>query len=142
VRRLWTPRWIAVHLGVLVIVSGFLALGWWQINRAAQGNTLSWGYAVQWPVFAAFVVFLWVVEMRRAVRRQDAETTGTTDADTVTAQRDAPVRPATAAVNRRRPRNEAAYDDSGDPTLAEYNHYLSWLNANPQARPADYPGMT
>ena len=129
-----------MHLGVLVLVLGFLALGWWQINRAAQGNTLSWGYAVQWPVFAAFVVWFWIVEMRRAVRSSAAE--GADDGG-LTAQQAAPVRPAAmAAVTRRRPRNEAAYDDSGDPTLAEYNHYLAWLNANPQARPADYPGMT
>ena len=130
-----------MHLGVLVLVSGFLALGWWQINRAAQGNTLSWGYAVQWPVFAAFLVWFWIVEMRRAVQPPAAVETAE-GAGGVTAQEDAPVRLATEAAVTRRRRNEAAYDDSGDPTLAEYNHYLAWLNANPHARPADYPGMT
>ena len=69
-RRLLTWRWIAVHLGVLVLVGGFLALGWWQITRAAGGNKLSFGYAVEWPLFAAFVVAIWVVEVRKALRAQ------------------------------------------------------------------------
>ena len=68
VRRLWTPWWVVVHVAVVVLVVGFLALGWWQIGRAAQGNLLSFGYAVEWPVFAAFVIFVWIVEMRKALR--------------------------------------------------------------------------
>jgi hypothetical protein len=40
-----------------------------------------------------------------------------------------------------RARNEAAYDDRDDPALAEYNHYLAWLNANPHKTPAEYPGQ-
>ncbi len=70
-KGLWTPAWIARHVAALVLTAGFLALGWWQYTRAAEGNALSWGYAFQWPVFAGFVVFLWVREMqveRRAAR--------------------------------------------------------------------------
>ena len=67
-RRLWTPWWIVVHVSVLALVVGFLALGWWQVGRAAQGNLLSFGYAIEWPVFAAFVIFVWIVEMRKALR--------------------------------------------------------------------------
>ena len=69
-RRLWTPWWVVVHVCVVVLVVGFLALGWWQIGRAAQGNLLSFGYAVEWPVFAAFVIFVWIVEMRKATARR------------------------------------------------------------------------
>src|SRR5262249_14783501 len=89
--------------------------------------------------FAAFVVAVWIVEMRKVVRGE------TTEAQVVRADEAVPPAPLGAAdvpqpARRRRPRNEAAYDDSGDPQLAAYNHYLGWLNAHPHATPADYPG--
>jgi DNA-binding transcriptional regulator of glucitol operon len=122
---------VLVHLTVLVLVAGFLALGWWQVNRAAEGNLLSYGYAVEWPVFAAFVVVVWVVEMRKAVR---AVGIGQEPVD--------PSVPDEVPSKPSRKRNEMAYDDSEDPQLAAYNHYLAWLNAHPYASRADYPGMT
>jgi uncharacterized membrane protein len=137
VRRLWTPWWIVVHVSVLVLVVGFFALGWWQVGRAAQGNLLSFGYAVEWPVFAAFVIFVWIVEMRKALRADKP----TNDAGADETAVDSAVPQAPVPAKPRRKRNEAAYDDSADPALAEYNHYLAWLNANPHATPADYPGI-
>ena len=68
-RRLWTPAWIARHVAMVVLVVGFLGLGWWQISRAAAGNSLSWAYAVEWPIFAGFVVFVWWREVKLARRR-------------------------------------------------------------------------
>ena len=136
-RRVWTPWWIVVHVSVLVLVVGFLALGWWQVGRAAQGNLLSFGYAIEWPVFAAFVIFVWIVEMRKAVRADKPSNDGVAGEPSV----DSAVPEAPVSAEPRRKRNEAAYDDSADPELAAYNHYLAWLNANPRGRPADYPGM-
>jgi hypothetical protein len=120
VRRLFTPRWVLVHVAVLVLVVAFLRLGWWQVQRAAAGNVLSYGYAVQWPVFAGFLIFVWIKEMRGARR-------ATT--------------PAPAPSERRpTPRSGPAYDDSDDAELAAYNRYLAWRSANPQASRSDYPG--
>jgi DNA-binding transcriptional regulator of glucitol operon len=136
---------VVVHVAVVVLVVGFLALGWWQIGRAADGNLLSFGYAVEWPVFAAFVIFVWIVEMRKALR---ADKSAVADphaaerperADQAAEGSAVPTEPVPAKP--RRARNMAAYDDADDPALAEYNHYLAWFNANPHATPADYPGM-
>nr|MDT0658449.1 hypothetical protein [Micromonospora sp. DSM 115978] len=124
-KRLWTPAWIMRHVAAVALTAGFLALGWWQISRAAAGNTLSWAYAVEWPIFAAFVVFLWFREARHTLRED-----GTRREDAVLPAR-RPVRAARRTV-------PVGADD--DPELASYNHYLAWLNANPGARPADYPG--
>jgi hypothetical protein len=42
-----------------VVVPGFIALAWWQVDRALSGNTLSWVYAVEWPFFTVYAVVLW-----------------------------------------------------------------------------------
>jgi DNA-binding transcriptional regulator of glucitol operon len=129
-KGLWTPAWIARHVAALVLTAGFGALGWWQYTRAAEGNALSWGYMFQWPVFAGFVVFLWVREVqheRRASR--PAEPAPPTDPD--------------APVRIGRPVRVASGPppaDPDDPELVAYNDYLAWMAAHPGATPADYPG--
>lgn len=140
-RRLLTPGWIAAHGLAIVFVVACLLLGRWQIGRAAEGNLLSYGYAIQWPAFAVFAVWVWVIEMRKALRETGESSTDAGSApDGVEAVADQTVRSQPPRSRPRRPRNEAAYDDSDDPALAAYNHYLAWLNANPHASPADYPG--
>jgi DNA-binding transcriptional regulator of glucitol operon len=118
------------HAAVVILVGSFLALGWWQVTRAVAGNLLSYAYAVEWPVFAGFVIFVWVKEMRRALAEAPTEVPVGDRAD---AASDVTAVPAQARVG-------AAYDDSDDPELAAYNHYLAWLAANPDRSPSDYPG--
>jgi hypothetical protein len=137
-RGLWTPAWVARHVAALVLVSAFLGLGWWQYSRAVGGNGLSWGYALQWPLFAGFVAFIWFREARLAVHGRP-EQSDTGRPVTAESRRGAP----DAVVTVRRPvrvgsRGAAPTDD--DPVLSAYNDYLSWLNAHPGARPGDYPG--
>src|SRR5438046_2429964 len=110
------------HAIVVVLVAAFLALGWWQVTRAVGGNVLSYAYAVEWPVFAGFVIFVWVKEMRRAVEDETAEPP-TVEVPRMPTPRSTPAR------------TGAAYDDSNDPELASYNRYLAWLAANPDNPP-------
>jgi DNA-binding transcriptional regulator of glucitol operon len=131
-KGLWSPAWIARHLIAITLVVGFLALGWWQYSRATGGNALSWGYTFEWPLFAAFVVFLWVREIQHE-RRPPA-----TDQDEEPEPR-LPGAPVT--VGRPvRVENRTAGPEDDDPELAAYNDYLAWLKAHPNARPGDYPG--
>lgn len=122
-RRFFTPRWVLGHALALAGVAVCLLAGRWQYQRAAAGNMLSWAYTVQWPLFALFVVFLWV----RAVR--DARGEG-------------PPRPAPPPLRPMRHRAPAAppVTDDEDPQLAQYNRMLAWLAANPDRRPSDFPG--
>ncbi|MFI1193516.1 hypothetical protein ACH4T9_09665 [Micromonospora sp. NPDC020750] len=144
-KRLWTPAWIARHVAMVVLVVSFLGLGWWQITRAADGNSISWGYAVEWPVFAAFVVFVWWRELRHTLRSAaDGPSAGGEEAggDIMAG---AALSASGAPTGVRRPVRVArvsAVPAGGpeDADLAAYNRYLAWLNANPGSRPGDYPG--
>jgi hypothetical protein len=121
-RKLLTPGWLAGHTVMVLAVAAMLGLGAWQLSRATGGNTLSWAYTIQWPIFAGFVVVLWWREVRRALRGEATPAT--------------PPRP--AAVRHTTPVIE--YDEADDPELAAYNRFLAWLSANPDKRPVDYPG--
>jgi DNA-binding transcriptional regulator of glucitol operon len=121
VYRLLSPPWLVRHAATLTLVAAFLALGWWQLGRARAGNTLSYAYAVQWPLFAAFVVGVWVREVRAALGL---------------------ITPAAAPEERVRPvvvpYQPAAQPAVEDAELSAYNDYLAWLSAHPDRRPSDY----
>ena len=139
-RGLWTPAWMARHFLALVLTLGCLGLGWWQYSRAADGNSISWGYMFQWPVFGGFVVFIWLREVQLAKRKAAGEPLEEAPAPAAETPRapGAPVsfgRPVRVTARPTGPSGE-------DPELEAYNDYLAWLAAHPGARPADYPGRT
>jgi hypothetical protein len=108
------------HVLALAGVAVCLLAGRWQFQRATAGNMLSWAYTVQWPLFALFVIFLWI----RAIR--DARGVLVT-------------RPAPPPLRPRVPAAPPPADDD-DPELAQYNRMLAWLAANPDRRSSDFPG--
>src|SRR5260370_23382716 len=63
-RVLLTPRWLSWHLSAVAAVAGMIWLGDWQLRRALAGNSLSWAYTFEWPVFAIFGVVFWVKTVR------------------------------------------------------------------------------
>ena len=122
-RRFLTPRWLLRHAALVGLVAAFLALGWWQVGRARGGNVLSYGYAVEWPVFALFVIFVWTREVRAELRGGAV-----------------PPPPPSAVPEDLRievpVRRSATIDD--DAETRAYNEYLAWLNEHPDVRPRDY----
>jgi hypothetical protein len=62
-------------------VTGCVVAAVWQVGRAAQGNTLSFMYAIEWPAFAVLGVAGWwalihaevVDEQQRSERREFEE---------------------------------------------------------------------
>jgi hypothetical protein len=110
------------HVLALAGVAVCLLAGRWQYQRATAGNMLSWAYTVQWPLFALFVVFLWVRAVRDVLGPRPVKT-------------QEPLRPRSAPGTGKAP--DPADED---PQLAEYNRMLAWLAANPDRRPGDFPG--
>ena len=48
-----------LHAAGLTAVAGSLAAGWFELTRALAGNSLSWSYTVEWPLIAAYVLYIW-----------------------------------------------------------------------------------
>ena len=59
-KRVWlSRRALKLHAVILVVVPAFMALCVWQITRALGGNSLSWAYVFEWPIFAGYAVYMW-----------------------------------------------------------------------------------
>ncbi len=116
---------------ILVIVATLvcLALGWWQWGRfeSSTGTAQNLGYALQWPLFAGFVVFAYFrfVRLERETAAEEQGEDATESAKPVV-QREIP-----PGILPERP--TARRDD--DPVLAEYNRYLAQLNAQDTSGP-------
>jgi hypothetical protein len=128
VRERWlSGRAVALHVAVLVIVPGCAIAAWWQINRAQDGNQLSYLYSVMWPVFALLAIIFWWMLIHtdydavglKGMRRQQATATVTPHVpDGVAAS------PAPSSVVPEVSLGPAADDD---PELAAYNARLADL---------------
>ena len=59
VGRYFTPRCIGMHVTIVILLPAFAWLTWWQLNRALGGNTLSWAYTFEWPLFAGYAIYVW-----------------------------------------------------------------------------------
>jgi DNA-binding transcriptional regulator of glucitol operon len=104
--------------------AGCLALGWWQLERydSAAGTAQNLGYALQWPLFAAFLVYAY----RRFVRlEQESNAEGAPRA----------ADPKEIAPELLPPRPTVAPDEPRDPELDAYNAYLAELARNDAAAP-------
>jgi DNA-binding transcriptional regulator of glucitol operon len=60
VRDRWlSKRAVSLHVAALVAVPACAVAAWWQVNRAQDGNDLSYLYSVMWPVFGVLAVVFW-----------------------------------------------------------------------------------
>ncbi|WP_106399230.1 hypothetical protein [Actinocorallia populi] len=112
-RRFLTPGWLGIHLLAVILFFSFLWFGWWQFERASSGNARSWGYTFEWPLFAIFVIVMWIKMIRDELKGEE------------------PAEPAEPVV----PKTEAELikeAEAEDPSLAAYNRYLARLNSQRQ----------
>lgn len=119
-----TRRRPAVVGFVAVAALACLILGWWQWSRfeSGSGSFQNLGYAMQWPLFAVFVVYAY----RRFVRLEDQEVETDQPAGSGSAAPPPTELPA-GVLPPRRPM-PAPHDEEDDPTLRDYNAYLAELD--------------
>lgn len=121
--RIFGPKRLLGHLGVLVVFGVCLRLGWWQWERseALGGAAQNLAYALLWPVFAGYAIFVWARLIQMEIRGDRArQGTG----DPVLGRPDGDRRPGTALVPYVPP----------DPELVAYNAYLTQLNEAANAK--------
>ena len=68
-RRYFTRRCLALHLTLLVLLPVFIWLTRWQLGRALDGNSLSWAYTFEWPLFAGYAIYMWWQLIHDSARR-------------------------------------------------------------------------
>jgi len=123
--RIFGPKRLLCHLVVLVVLLVCLRLGWWQWERSQirGGAAQNLAYALLWPVFGGYAVFVWVRLLRMEINGEQArQGTG----GPVLGRPDGASGPSTALVRYVPP----------DPELVAYNAYLSQLDEAAKAKQA------
>jgi hypothetical protein len=120
-----TPRWLAWHAFVVAAFAGMLWLGDWQFHRAESGNSLSWAYTFEWPVFAVLGVVFWVKTIIDEFKPSAPPAAGPeVSLPAGAGQAAGGARPAGPALVSCEP----DADPDADRELADYNAYLARLN--------------
>jgi hypothetical protein len=129
--RWLSRRAVSLHFAILVFVPACAIAAWWQINRAAGGNQLSYLYSVLWPAFAILSIYFWWMLIHtdfdnagmKGVRRQQAMAAAGQDPPPPQPQPS----PDSGAMSSADNTSPPSADE--DPALAAYNARLAELAA-------------
>ncbi len=117
-KKVWfSHRAVKLHIVILIVVPAFLALCLWQVSRALNGNSLSWAYVFEWPLFAAYAIYMWWRFVHEAAREGSPGNTAAADSGGQGA--------ATGSTTPPAPETPAQRQEDAD--LAAYNQYLAEL---------------
>jgi DNA-binding transcriptional regulator of glucitol operon len=131
VRTAFRLRWLPRHVLALVLIAALILLGRWQwdVSEAQRGGLQNLLYAFQWWAMAGMVVYGWWRLLRDdAYGRPAARATPTRSARSAAeAEWDFPQFDQGDAFASLTP--QTSDDRDPDPELADYNDYLTRLNA-------------
>ncbi len=58
---------LGIHAGLVLGETICILAFYVEFRRATGGNTLSWAYVVEWPIFALYIIYMW----RRLLREEN-----------------------------------------------------------------------
>lgn len=124
-------RRLSLHITLVVLLTGFTAATWWQIDRALGGNGLSWAYVFEWPLFGLYAIYMWWQLIHDPVPAEERRARPSLLATYTSSPPQSPRTPRT-------PQSQAAAPDARardeDDALAAYNDYLAALHARDRRR--------
>ena len=102
---------LMLHLALIAWLAMSATAAWWQVGRAVQGNSLSFLYSIEWPVFGVLGVLGWyaLLNIDRVSENDELE------------------RRAYEEKMRAEARKARQRDAEEDPELAAYNDHLEQL---------------
>jgi DNA-binding transcriptional regulator of glucitol operon len=116
--KFFTRRAIGLHFALIFWVALCASASYWQVGRALQGNSLSYLYSFEWPVFGVAGVLAWWAMLHTEKVTEEQEAERKVYEDQMRAQ-------ALAA---------RIVSEEEDPTLAAYNDHLAELSRLPKKR--------
>jgi hypothetical protein len=123
-KNVWlSRRALKLHVVILIVVPAFMALCFWQLSRALDGNTLSWAYVFEWPLFAAYAVYMWWRFLHEAAEEGSPPAAAGTE----------PGGPTSSAAAPTAPSAQTPEQTEEDEELAAYNSYLAELAEQDEA---------
>lgn len=131
VRTAFRLRWLPRHVLALILIAALILLGRWQwdVSESPRGGLQNLLYAFQWWAMAGMVVYGWWRLLRDDAYGRPAARVTPSRASLVSADGDweFPEFGQPDAFASLTP--QTAHDRDPDPELAEYNDYLTRLNA-------------
>ena len=117
--KYFSGRAFVLHFVLLCWLAMSAVAAWWQGGRAVQGNSLSFLYAIEWPVIGVLGVLGWyaLLNLEKVTARQEQERREYEES-------------MRAQARAARDANEQAED----PAMAAYNAHLAELSTKPKKK--------
>lgn len=108
---------IGIHFALVFWIAMCGLATWWQVQRAAQGNSLSYLYAIEWPVFLVMGFMGWYALL---------------NAEEVTEHHEKARREYEERMRAQAQAQRSEFDE--DETLKAYNDHLAEVASKPKKR--------
>ncbi len=113
-----SKRILGIHLGLflaeIICISAFII----EIYRALGGNTLSWAYVFEWPIFGSYAIYLWhrLLAEERGTASPRPQTRAEPDSDALSTYNEYLRRVHDRHATRREPRDNPPDEPPPDPS--------------------------